>query len=253
MAARKPSTEVATRKSTSIADIRNQLQQDAAEMTDRVSAPSSNRIRLQNKQFLMPGENQAVDGPIYAVVVDFVAKNALYEEAWDAENPKPPVCWSIGTVLKQMRPSPNAPKPQAESCEECPNNVFGSAGKGKACKNTRVLALLAPDADESTEMMTVEVSPTGIGHFDRHVNNVLSKISLPPIGAVTEIDFRSDKAYSSLTFMYDSENSNLEQHFARREEARKMITVEPRIETDEEEAPARPAKKKAAARRGRGR
>ena len=35
----------------------------------------------------------------------------------------------------KLIPSANSPQAQCEDCASCPMNAFGSAGKGKACKN----------------------------------------------------------------------------------------------------------------------
>ena len=64
---------------------------------------------------------------------------------------------------KTLVPSDNAPDKQNDSCRGCPmNSSAPPTGSGKARKNTRMLAVLPPDADSDTELWTLKVSPTGI-------------------------------------------------------------------------------------------
>ena len=89
----------------------------------------------------MPG-NQ-----IAAVVLDSILENVFYEGRFDPDNPSSPVCYAYGTDEREMGPHTNviaAHNHQHETCIGCPQNEWGSAdtGRGKACRNTRRLALI---------------------------------------------------------------------------------------------------------------
>ncbi len=88
------------------------------------------RIDHQQGQFEMPtGElaNEVYGFPIY-----LFQTRRWYEKAFSPAQPGgPPDCWSPNMEA----PSASSLKVQAEQCDGCPRNVYGSArdGRGKAC------------------------------------------------------------------------------------------------------------------------
>lgn len=242
------STSVAVRKPTTgaVVSIKEQLAAQAAAMADRILPPGGNRIKLGSGSMTMPN-GEKTPGPIEVVVVDFVARNNFYEGTYDPNNIQPPACFAIGTNPLKMVPSPNSPLPQAKTCAECPMNQFGSAGKGKACKNERLLALLPPEAEEDTPMWTLSVSPTGIKGWDGYVAGIARTFQSSPVGVITTIGLNDAVDYASLTFSNPVPNPNLELHFARQQEARDLLTVEPDVSGFGTEKP--PASRKTAPKR----
>lgn len=227
---KKPSTAVAVKKasSTAIVNIQEALKAQAAAMGSRTSPATGNSIRVtQDKMFALPdGTKQA--GPIDLVIVDFVSRNEFYEGAYDPNNIAPPVCFAIGDDPRGLVPSPNAPAPQSDSCATCAMNMFGSAGNGKACKNTRVLAVLPPDADADTPLWQLKLSPTALKTFDSYVNN-LARGGMVPLQMVTAVSFDPNSTWASLRFGDPQPNPNLADHFARQAEAKEMLAVEPNL------------------------
>lgn len=247
---KKPSTTVATVKKTSgnIVSIQDTLRAQAAAMAERVQPATGSFIRVtQDKQFQLP-DGTKTHGPLELVIVDFVSKNMFYEGNFDPKNITPPACFSISANPRDMAPSANAPVPQASDCSTCPMNQFGSNGAGKACKNTKVLAVLPPDADESTPIWLLATSPTANKGFDGYVSSVARTFQMPPIGVVTTVGFDDNETYAKLTFTNPTPNPNLEVHFARQEEAKEMLLAEPDVSAYVK-APTPPARGKAGARR----
>jgi len=240
---------VAKRGSTDVVSIEEQLRREREAMAERVGGGESAKIKLTDKVFTMP-DGGVNEGPMEAVVVDFVSKNAFYDGQYDPRNPRPPICFAIGTVLADMAPSPNSPEPQAEQCSTCPNNQFGSAGDGKACKNSRVLAVLPPEADEETTINVLEVSPTGLKSFDKFIKDQINN-NRSPVEVVVDIDFHPERSYPSLVFSASRGNENLARHFVRRQEAQKIITEEPDLSSFQPEST--PAPRAAPKRRTRAR
>ena len=160
------------------------------------------------------------------VIVDFVNRNEFYEGSYDPNNITSPICFAINPVAKEMVPSDNCADKQCDDCASCPQNQFGSAGKGKACKNTMVLAVLPPDADESTPLWLLKVSPTGLKGFNGFVS-ALTRMEVAPVQMVVEVDFNPAETFASLTFSNPRPNENVNAHFARLQEARDMLAVEP--------------------------
>lgn len=228
-----------------------QLAREAAEIAKRIAAPTGDRIRFNSNRSLITPDGSEGE-TLEVVVIDFLSTNLFYDGPFDRDNPQPPGCFAIGAEPSLMVPSPNSPNRQAETCSSCPNNQFGSApnGKGKACKNTRVLAVLPPEADETTPLWLLNVSPTAIKGFDGFVGAVQRTFEMPPIAVVVEVDFNPAETFASLTFSNPQPNQNLAAHFARQEEARQLLTVEPDVSSFGQaaptKAPARPVARKPA-------
>jgi hypothetical protein len=108
-----------------------------------------------------------------------------------------------------MAPHEKSAKPQAESCHVCPNNVFGSAdkGKGKACKNMMRLALLPagtftaagvfeldedPSHYQTASPGYFRVSVTSVKGYAAYVNQLKDTLRRPPHGVVTKVKVQPD-------------------------------------------------------------
>lgn len=232
---------------TALADIRAQLAAEVANIQEQIGKPSGNKIKIKDKTFGFP-DGSLDEGPISLTIIDFVSRNKFYTGKFDPKNPAPPECFAVGKNLKDMKPSANSPQPQASNCAECPNNQFGSDGRGKACKNTRFLAVLPPDVtDPSAELMTLEVSPTGIQRFDAMVNSVAKLYRKALIEVSIDVGFDERHDYDTLVFSNPQELTDevVAAHFARRAEAEAILTAEPDFAT----APAKPAARRAPTRK----
>ena len=226
----KPSTAVAVKAASgNIVSIQDALKAQAAAMGGRTAPATGSAIRVtQDKQFLLP-DGTKTPGPLELVIVDFTTKNMFYEGAYDPKNISPPACFAIGNDIKTMAPSKASPAAQSSDCASCPMNQFGSAGDGKACKNCRVLAVLPPDADENTPLWTLSTSPTANKGFDGFVSQVARIFEMPPVGVVTTVSFDTSVTYAKLVFGNPQPNPNVGVHFARQDEAKTMLAVEPDV------------------------
>lgn len=243
----KPSTAVAVKKPTSgnVVSIQDALRAQAAAVGSRIEPPGGNRITVGGKTFKFPDGTKST-GPVELVVVDFVARNEFYDRDFDKDDVTPPACFAIGDNPKELVPSANSPVTQSDTCKGCPMNEFGSKGAGKACSNTRYLAVLPPDADEDTPLSILKVASTGLKSFDGIVASVARTFQTPPVGVVLTIGFDDNVDYPKLEFSNPVPNENLAVHFARQEEARELLRREPDVSSY-----AAPAPKKAAAGRRR--
>ena len=122
-----PSTAVAKRAGGAVVSIQDQLKKMVANQAERLPSASGITIGVgQDKMFKFPDGTRA--DSFSGVVVDYVATNFYYEDAYDKDNIKPPACFAIGTLSNdRLIPSANSPAQQAASCAACPMNVFGSA------------------------------------------------------------------------------------------------------------------------------
>jgi hypothetical protein len=246
MATKKPAapaktgTAVAVKKAGNIVDIRALLAKEIEGLASRVGTPGGDSIKVtQDKKFEFPDGTKST-GPIKLVIVDFVSVNKFYEGAYDPNAIVPPACFAIGQNPTQLVPSKNSPVAQCSSCSACAMNQFGSAGAGKACKNSRVLAVLPPGAVEDTPLWILNVSPTALKSFDAYVTSVARSFQLPPVSVVTEVSFDDSVTYASLRFGNPEPNENLVVCFGRKEEAMARLLTEPDV--SQYDAPAPPKK-----------
>ena len=249
----KPGTAVAVKKASSgaVVNIMDALRAQAEANASRVEPGGGKSIRIgQDKSFTLPDGTKTRE-TLQLVVVDFVSRNEYYEGAYNKDEITPPACFAIHPEPKQLAPSANSPDKQCDDCASCPMNQFGSAptGAGKACKNTRLLAVLPPDADDETEIWTLKVSPTAIKAFDGFVASVNRAFQLPPVGVVVTVGFSDAKDFPSLEFTDPQPNNNVAVHFGRQEEARELLLREPDVSSFGAEKPAKSGARKVVGRK----
>lgn len=256
------STAVAKAKSNLPANLNAAYAAEMAALQKRLQAPTGDRIAAtQSKTFKLPNGTEVEE--LEVIVVDFVAANFYYSEGFDRNNIVPPECFAIGLEPAGLVPSDNSPDKQCDSCSACWANAYKSArtGNGKACGNTRMLAVLTPDADVDSPLYTLKVSATAIASFDGHVNKVARALGKPIRAAVTRVYFSEAHEYATMRF--DTiEACTPDQEalaFSRLEEAQTRLMTEPDVSalqaTNEAKikAPAKGNVKKAPVRAAAGR
>lgn len=198
----------------------------------REKAPTGNFISTDGGKFTF--QNTSLPDPFQAVIVDYSFVNMLYEGTYDPDNVTAPACFAAGMVEADLKPSPNSPKPQAESCAECPHNKFGSAdnGKGKACKNTRRLALLPYDPKvrlKDAEPAILKLSPTSLAGWAGYVNKLAKAINRTPSAVVTQFGIERKGSYFTVVPSLDTNLSEKDYRtvYERRESVRDVLLAEP--------------------------
>jgi len=120
-------------------DVLDVFDEDVNEMEGVVPRLPQIGIVHQGQMFKMPDGSKVAE--FDAWVVDSNAANAWWEVSFDESGGgTPPDCFSLDGLI----PDPSSPKIQAQSCLTCPRNQFGSAGRGKACKNMRRVHTMLP-------------------------------------------------------------------------------------------------------------
>ena len=156
----------------------------------------------------LPGNQMA------AIVLDSVLENVYFNGAYDPDTPQSPVCFAFGRDEREMAPHPNVDttegfERQCESCHGCEKNQFGSAetGRGKACRNTRRLAIISGGTlnhktDEFTPCDEAAVASAVIGYmklpvmsvkgYAAYVKNLSGTLRKPPLAMFTKISVVPD-------------------------------------------------------------
>lgn len=223
-----------------------------AEMAKRavsVERPTGSSIGLKAGQLTYNGT--AIPGnKLDAIVIASTHANLFYTERYDPDALSNPVCWAYGDSESDMAPHPEAPSPQHTECKTCPHNQFGTAanGKGKACKNSRHLALI-PAGTAVAEVPTAEVAVLklpvmSVKEWGKYVNKVATLYRRPPLGVITQISTTPDpKSQFRVLFNTDTlvEHDVLDALFNREAEALQLLH---RVYEANAEAPAAPAKGK---------
>lgn len=222
-------TDAAT-QSTALVDvaaIKKQLAEDAKEISKRIAAGAAFIKCTQDKKFKLPDGSENA-GPLGCVILDFIAANYFFDRPYRAGEVVPPSCFAISLDPRNMAPHETSPAKEAEDCKSCPNNEFGSAGAGKACNNTRLLAVVAQGEKEPT-IYLLKVSATGVKPFDNYVQTIKSQFNTVPLAMVTDIYFEPTLKYGSLRFGNPRPNPQLQEHFGLKARARDLLLTPPDV------------------------
>jgi hypothetical protein len=219
---------MSTTTNTALLDIKAQIQAELAALAGTVPAPSGMTISLKGKVFTLPN-GQSSQGPMQAIVLDARNVRTYYKGQYNPNALETPPCFAIAKQIEDLRPSPNAKQPMAESCSECKYDQWGSAtngSKGKACKNAIRLAVVPANFTPETQPMILTVSPTGIKSYSSLVNDLKSS-GLIPAQIVTEIAFDPHQTYPTLVFRALHAHDQVEAVWRLRDKAQSALDREP--------------------------
>lgn len=225
---------------TDIARIDADLAERAKNLQQQLGSSDSKRITIDQKdgQFVGPG-GLVLGDELRIVVVDFCTVNRYYDRPYDPEKTMPPACMAIGDVIKDMVPEEGVPAQQSELCRNCWANEWesDSRGKGKACKNTRELAVVLADEleDEDIEptLYIVSCSPTSIKAFDAAATKIFQLTGGTPIKAVMTMSVVAVKNYYNIQFGHIETNPYLERVYPLLDETAELLSKLPDFSTYE--------------------
>lgn len=236
-AAKKTTSVVKPQKSTAIAT--TSFTEDMEALKNQLNAPSGDKIKVDNKTFKLPSGASAEE--LDVVIVDFVHCNNYYESAYQEGVIVPPSCFAISPEPNGMTPSQNSPDVQSQvGCAGCVQNQFGSAGKGKACQNRILVAVLPADMETTTAetpLAIIDLSPTTVKPFQQYIASVARALQRPPYGVVSHVSCDPTKKWDAIMFSepqpFDMEDEEAQAFVAmirgRREEARARLLTEPDV------------------------
>lgn len=194
------------------------------------------------------------------VILDGVLENVYYEGKYDPDTPSSPLCFAFGRDEKAMTPHElvfKAGNNQSDKCQGCKHNEWGSAdtGRGKACRNTRRLALIPagtmeagrfkawddPEHLEKAAIAYMKLPVTSVKGYAAFVKQVANALSRPPHAVYTKVKVLPD-AQTQFKVVFEPlstiPNELLGIVMARNDEASKAIEF-PYIPFEEAPAPQR--------------
>ena len=139
--------------------------------------------------------------PAAALEIVIIAANPNLSKVWykggyeDGANSKPD-CFSNNGVS----PDDSVEAPQAKKCATCPKNVWGSGqnGKGKACGDSRRIAIAAPDQINEPMLLRVPAaSLKPLAEYGKKLDNRGASFD----AVVTKIKFDMEEATPKLVFV----------------------------------------------------
>lgn len=191
--------------STAVVNWEDQLAQYAAVASASEDLTGGAFLSLKAGRLAISG--QAVAGnALDCIVIASAYENAYYVGKYDPQNPAPPKCYAFGNgddkaAEDTMAPHPNVAEPQSERCADCAHNAWGTAadgGKGKACKNTRRLALLPASAADSAAKVAdsaqiyLKLPVTSVKEWGAYVHKLAAQHKRPPFAAITTVSTTPD-------------------------------------------------------------
>jgi hypothetical protein len=200
-----------------LAILEGQLAQRTQALRSQITSPSATRLSIDTQANFVGVDGLILGPEIEFIVLDFITAHRYYPRPYNPNNPEPPVCFAFGRDLNDMVPDETSPEMQNNQCGIpgregcCPMNEWKSdaRGVGKACKNTREVAVITHDQfelpPEEQRILVYSVPPTGIKSFDAAVGYML-------------------RTYNTVNFQpTDEVNPFLEEHIPRIAECEELL------------------------------
>ena len=229
-------------KTTAVAlSMKEAMAAEVAALSTRLQAPSGDKIKISNKQFKLP--NGDTWDFLDVCIVDYINKNVYYTGPFDQNSITPPDCFSLSAEYSTMAPSPRSPDIQSKiGCAGCTQNQFGSAGKGKACQNRILIAVLPRDATAETPLSILDISPTAIKGFSEYVRFVGKVLGKTTYQVMTHVKCNPNVKHDVAVF---GEAQPIEDDdfvalmFSRKAEARERLMTEPDLSAANDAKPVK--------------
>lgn len=202
---------------------------EVAALGNRIKAANGSRITIsQAKTFVLPDGAELDE--FQGIILDFGFANYFYPKPFKRGESAPPTCYAIAAASDGLVPADKGTDIQSEgSCEGCWALEWGSKGNGKACQETRLLAVITPDADEKAPIYILKVSPTGTKALDAYVSSCARKFERPPRGIITTFRFDPNSEYATVRFMDPAPSDEGQMAIAESllERARALLVADP--------------------------
>ena len=215
--ARKPQT-------TAIANWKEEMAQQAKQAVEAEKLTGGGKFFSTAAGILSFDDTPLPGNMIACIIVDSIAENVFYGTKYDPDNRTPPKCFAFSRDEEgndqEIQPHPIVDKEtdtferQADECDGCPMNEWGSAdtGRGKACGNRRRLAIIPagaykslgkgkgfdlemfddPDIFAKADLAFMKLPVTSVKGYSQYVHSLADQFDRPPHGVFTTISLEQD-------------------------------------------------------------
>lgn len=172
------------------------------------------------------------DSPASYIEVVLVKANpnfskVFYTNGYVEGSNSPPDCSSFDG----QKPDAGVPSPQSKTCANCPNNVFGTSatGKGKACQDTRRVAILS--LGQMDNPMLLRVPPNSLRNLATYANELAGYRIKTMAAVVTRVKFDPNESTPKLLFeprgILAENTFNLVSEIAQSDTVRQIVGLAP--------------------------
>lgn len=133
------------------------------------------------------GNKDIVMEKFQGIIIAHHKNNALFPAIADDDEEnmnKPPVCASLDGITGVVRETG-----ECKECATCPHNIFGTSGKGKACKNMHRLYILVEGCPIP---VTLSLPPTSLELWRNYAIMDVAAAGLDISEVVTEFSLTND-------------------------------------------------------------
>jgi hypothetical protein len=205
------------------------LKSQLAETNERIDTGDSIRIKNDATGFTTPDEGHGKS--LQVVVLDHSMVHAYYDRPYDANKPMPPACFAVAQRKDDLEPVDDSPVHQSTNCSTCPMNLFKSAanGKAKACKNTRLLAVVPVNNIAEAPIWLLSVPPSSTGKYDTYIKDLADEQQLTPLFCATEVSQDKKISYAAPRFrsVDTLDKTSVAAAITRMEEAKALVLSVP--------------------------
>lgn len=166
-----------------------------AKRTEDAEKPTGNFITFRAGQMLF-NDAPVPGNKLTGVCIDYIFENAYFPDKFNPAKPASPICYAFGRKDSELKPHAECEEPQNTECDGCIRNAWGSdpdGGRGKACKNTRRLAILHQDSLHSEKEILeaavafCKIPVTSVRNWSTFANQCSTVLKVPPLAVITEI------------------------------------------------------------------
>lgn len=188
-----------------------ELEKEALEQASKEYSTDRMPILSIKSGVLKLGDTTFQGNKIAVIIAGDVFENVYYNTKYNPDTTPSPVCFAFSHNQDEMKANPlDVKECQADTCQVCPKNEFGSAdtGRGKACSNRRRLVLIPAgefskktnewliedEADfyRGAEPAMISIPPTSLVEVAKYIKSVANEYKRPVNAVITELSVVPD-------------------------------------------------------------
>ena len=172
-------------------DMKKLMQESAAKAMEQ-EKPDNKFVSFKSGVLSYNG-NAAKDNKIQVIIVGSAFENQYFPDRYDPNKVVSPTCWAVAHEEDDLAPyQDECTKAHHTDCESCDFNEWESdpaGGRGKACKNTRRLAMITLDqlGNPAADVVYARLPVTSVANWSKYVTQIGNVVKRPAWGVITEM------------------------------------------------------------------